>query len=239
MPASTDAELAALRTVLRDLVALSAIPAAWVGREPAAVAAGLADTLTGLLRLDFVYVRLCVPGFVGAVDVMRGDVWKTFPGWLESHLAERGRLTGREIIPDVDGGATQYRGVVVPIGVDAEGGMVAAACDRPDFPSASDQLLLNLATNHAAAAFQSVRLNEHHAQVWFLESLDRIDRAIQGTSGLDHMTGAVLDVVHATFRCDRAWLAYPCDPQAFQPGAPGGADRRLMARTRPEYGGNS
>lgn len=64
--------------------------------------------------------------------------------------------------------------MVIPIGIDAEGGMVAAACDRADFPSEADQLLLSLAANHAAAAFQSVRLNEHHAQMWFLESLDRI-----------------------------------------------------------------
>lgn len=52
-----DAEIVALRAMLRDLVALSAIPAAWVGREPAARAAGLADALIGLLQLDFVYVR--------------------------------------------------------------------------------------------------------------------------------------------------------------------------------------
>jgi signal transduction histidine kinase len=239
MSADTDAELIALRTVLRDLVALSAIPAAWVGREPATVAAGLADSLTGLLRLDFVYVRLCVPGFVGAVDVMRGEAWRTFPGWLESHLAATGRLSGREIIPDVDGSADPCRGIVIPIGVDAEGGLVAAACGRPDFPTASDQLLLNLAANHAAAAFQSVRLNEHHAQMWFLESLDRFDRAIQGTSELDQMVGAVLDVVLATFRCDRAWVVYPCDPAVFQPGAPDGADRRRVERTRPEYSGAS
>jgi len=58
MPIDGDAEIRALRTVLRDLVAISAIPVAWVGREPAAVAAGLADVLTGLLRLDFVFVRL-------------------------------------------------------------------------------------------------------------------------------------------------------------------------------------
>jgi len=45
MPSNTDAEIVALRTVLRDLEALSAIPTAWVGREPAAVAAGLAEDL--------------------------------------------------------------------------------------------------------------------------------------------------------------------------------------------------
>jgi len=155
MSVDADAEILALRTVLRDLVALSAIPAAWVGREPAAVAAGLADTLLGLLRLDFVYVRLCVPGVVGVVDITRGQGWKTFPGWLEGHLSERGRLSGREIVPLIDGDGDRCRGVVIPIGIDAEGGMVAAACDRADFPSEADQLLLSLAANHAAAAFQT------------------------------------------------------------------------------------
>jgi signal transduction histidine kinase len=239
MPASIDDELVALRTVLRDLVALSAVPAAWVGSEPAAVAAGLADTLTGLLRLDFAYVRLCVPGFVGEVDVTRGEAWKAFPSWLESHLAERGPLSGREIIPNVDGSDAHCRGIVIPIGVDAEGGIVAAACDRPDFPSASDQLLLNLATNHAAAAFQSVRLNQHHAQMWFLETLDRIGRAIQGASDLSHLMNAVLDVALATFRCDRAWLVYPCDHEAVLPGALDVPPRVRAERARPEYSGGT
>ena len=236
MSVDADAEILALRTVLRDLVALSAIPAAWVGREPAAMAAGLADALTGLLRLDFVYVRLCVPGVTGTVDVMRGNGWETFPDWLEAHPAGCGLLTGREIIPDVDGGG-RYRGVVIPIGINSEGGMVAAASDRAGFPTEADQLLLSLAANHAAAAFQSVRLNEHHAQMWFLESLDRIDRAIQGTSDLDHMMGDVLDVALAIFRCDRAFLVYPCDPEAFRPDEPDVRHRLRAERTRPEYAG--
>jgi signal transduction histidine kinase len=237
MSVDADGEVLALRTVLRDLVALSAIPAAWVGLEPAAVAAGLADTLQGLLRLDFVYVRLCVPGVAGAVDVTRGNGWKTFPGWLEGHLAACGRLSGREIVSDVNGSGDQYRGVVIPIGVDAEGGMVAAACDRPDFPSEGDQLLLGLAANHAAAAFQSVRLNEHHAQMWFLENLDKIDRAIQRASDLDQMMGGVLDVVLAAFRSDRAWLVYPCDPEAFRTGDPEVFHRVRIERTQPGHAG--
>ena len=238
MSVDADAEILALRTVLRDLVALSAIPAAWVGREPAAVAAGLADTLLGLLRLDFVHVRLRVPGVAGVVDVTRGQGWKTFPGWLEDHLSKGGWLSGREVVSRIDGNGDRCRGVVIPIGVDAEGGMVAAACDRADFPSEADQLLLSLAANHAAAAFQSVLLNEQHAQMWFLESLDRIDRAIQGTSDLDLMMGDVLDVVLATFRCDRAWLIYPGDPDVFQPGGLEVSHRVRVERTRPEYAGD-
>jgi signal transduction histidine kinase len=228
MPIDTNAEILGLRTVLRDLVALSAMPAAWIKREPTAVAAGLADVLIELLQLDFVFVRLCVPGVAGAVDATRGKAWKTFPEWLESHLAKSDRLSGTEIIPDVDSSVEPCRGVVIPIGVNAEGGVVAAACDRIDFPTEIDQLLLCLAANHAATAFQSARHKEHQAQMWFLESMDRIDRAIQGTSDLDHMLGDVLDVVLATFRCDRALLVYPCDPDVD-------SHRVRMERTRPEY----
>ncbi|MGA8516865.1 MAG: PAS domain-containing protein, partial [Pseudonocardiaceae bacterium] len=382
MPSDANAEILALRAVLRDLVALSAIPTAWVGREPAAVAAGFADALIGLLPLNFVFVRLCVPGVVGGVDVTRGTAWKTFPEWLENHLAENSRLSAKETIPDVDGGIEPCRGVVIPIGVNAEGGVVAAACDRIDFPTEIDHLLLSLAANHAATAFQSARLihertraeeelreardelelkvaertaelrrseaylslaqtlthtgtaalrptgevthssdehsrlygfdpeqgvpslkefgqrvhpedraawtealeeglreaasvegefrvvpphgplkhleaivhpvftasgeleefvgtvvdvterkraeDEHQAQLWFLESMDSIDRAIQGTSDLEQMMSDVLDVVLVTLKCDRAWLIYPCDPDVD-------SHRVRMERTRAEY----
>ena len=239
MSVNADAEIRSLRTVLRDLVALSAIPAAWVGLEPTDVAAGLADALTNLLELDFIYVRLCVPGVAGAVDVARGEGWATFPGWLEGHLAECGRLSGRQVVPDVDGGAGGRRGIVIPIGVDAEGGMVAAASGRAEFPSEADQLLLNLAANHAAARFQNERLREQQAQMRSLESLNRIDRAIQGNSDLDEMIGDVLEIVLATFGCDRAWLVYPCDPDAFRPGKADVPHRVRVERTRPEYAGTA
>lgn len=386
MPSDTDAEILALRAVLRDLVALSAIPTAWVGREPAAVAAGFADALIGLLPLNFVFVRLCVPGVAGGVDVTRGNAWKTFPEWLDNHLAKNGRLSSKGIIFDVDGGVEPCRGVALPIGVNGEGGVVAAACDRIDFPTEIDHLLLCLAANHAATAFQSARLihermraeeelrkardelelkvvertaelrrseaylslaqtlthtgtaalrptgevthssdehsrlygfdpeqgipslkefgqrvhpedraawtealekgfsegtsvegefrvvppqgplkhlqaivhpvftacgeleefvgtvvdvterkraeEEHQAQLWFLESMDSIDRAIQGTSDLQQMMSDVLDVVLVTFRCDRAWLVYPCDPDVP-------SHQVRMERTRPEYIGAS
>jgi signal transduction histidine kinase len=237
MSVDGDTEVLALRTVLRDLVALSAIPAAWIGREPDAVAAGLADTLLGLLRLDFVYVRLRVPGVPGVADVTRGDGWTTFPEWLEGRSAHPRRFPGREIVSDIDGAGEPVRGVVIPIGINAEGGMVAAAADRAGFPSEGDQLMLGLAANHAAAVFQNVRLSEDHAQMWFLESLDRVDRAIQGKNDLDQMLGDVLDVVLSTFRCDRAWLVYPCDPDSFLAGAGEVPNRLRVERCRPEYAG--
>jgi signal transduction histidine kinase len=157
MPSDVDAEILELRAVLRDLVALSAIPAAWVGREPLAVAAGLADTLIGLLQLDFVSVRLCDPRVADAVEATWGDAWKTFPEWMERHLATAGRLSATQIVSRVDG-AELCRGVVIPIGLDADAGVVAAASDRADFPTVTDQLLLRLAANQAATAFQNACL---------------------------------------------------------------------------------
>jgi PAS domain S-box-containing protein len=385
MLSDTDAEVIRLRTVLRDLVALSALPAAWIGKDPAAVVAGLADTLIGLLRLDFAFVRLRDPSGAGAVTVTRGDGWATFPEWLDRHLATSGSLSDKEIIPDVDGDLEPRRGVVIPVGVNAEAGLVAAACDRADFPTEIDELLLSLAANHAATAFRSARLinertraedelrearnelevkvaertaelrrseaylaeaqrltqtgsfalnastgepthvsDEHYrlfgfdpdrgmpsleehlervhpedrarsveaferfireatgsdleyrvvlprgqlkhirsivhptfsasgeleefmgsvmdvterkraeeerqAQLWFFESMDGINRAMHGTSDLEQMLGDVLDAVLAIFDCDRAWLIYPCDPEAD-------SHRVLDERTRPEYTG--
>jgi signal transduction histidine kinase/PAS domain-containing protein len=385
MRIDTDVEILRLRAGLRDLVALSTIPAAWVGREPRDVAAGLADALIGVLQVDFASVRLSDPGGGGAVEVVRGDAWTTFPAWLERHLATSGRLSGREIIADIGDGDEPYRGVAIPIGVDAEGGVVAAASARSDFPTEIDQLLLSLAANHAATAFQAARLfhdrrtaeeqlreardelevkvaertaelqrseaylaeaqrltragsfavsvpsgqpthssdehtrlygfdpaqgippleaflqrihpddrarctealergmrdaasfeieyriavprsplkhirtlahpvvnasgeleefvgtvidvtehkraeEERRSQLWFFESMDGINRAIQRTGDLEQMMGAVLDVVLAIFGCDRAWLIYPGDPEvAFH--------RVRMERTRPEYPG--
>jgi PAS domain S-box-containing protein len=102
-------------------------------------------------------VRLCDPKGGGAIEVMRGHAWKAFPEWLRIHLGGVGQFSCREIVADL-GGAETCRGVVIPIGVNAEAGLVAAACTRTDFPSEIDQLLLSVAANHAAAAFQNARL---------------------------------------------------------------------------------
>src|SRR5262249_17737399 len=52
------------------------------------------------------------------------------------------------------------------------------------------------------------------ARRWFVESLDRVNRAIQGTNDLEQMMTDVLDASLSIFDCDRTWLVYPCDPNA-------------------------
>jgi len=71
---------------------------------------------------------------------------------------------------------------------------------------------------------------ERQARRWFVESLDRVNRAIQSTSDLEQMMSDVLDAALSIFDCDRAWLVYPCDPEAPSHGL-------KMQRTRPEFPG--
>src|SRR6201987_4257829 len=163
MPMGLDeADALRLRRALRDLVALSTVPAVWVGREPPAIAAGLVDVLINSLFLDFAFVRLCDPNGGAAVEIARGSAWQAFPEWLQQYLAVNVRLSRREIVRETGGGAQGSRGIVIPVGVDAEGGMVAAASDRADFPSEIDQLLLSVAANHDATAFRMARLVDDH-----------------------------------------------------------------------------
>ena len=194
-------DVRALRTALRDLVALSTIPAAWVGREPSTIAAGLADVLVRSLQLDFAFVRLCDPNGGAAVDVTRGDTWKAFPEWLERHRPPVGQSWRKEIIPDVGGGVERCRGLVIPIGVNADGGLVAVACDRTDFPTETDQLLLSVAANHAATAFQSARLIHERlrAEAALREARDTLAlKVTEGTGELRRITAELQAILDAS-----------------------------------------
>src|SRR5580700_10433005 len=97
MRAESESDSAALRTALRDLAALSTIPAAWAGRDAHTIAAGLADVLVESLELDFAFVRLSDPRGGRAIDVMRGYAWNGFTEWLQSHN-DVGRFSSKEIM---------------------------------------------------------------------------------------------------------------------------------------------
>ncbi|HVE36297.1 MAG TPA: ATP-binding protein [Gemmatimonadaceae bacterium] len=149
-----------LRAALRDLVAVSTIPATWVGREPPTIATGLADALVGSLRLDFAFVRLRDPITGVVVDASRGDAWTDFAAWLRDH-----DVWEKVTVSDVGHPRGGYTGLVLPVGVHSEGGLVSVASRRADFPTETDQLLISVAANQAAMAFQSARLAEERRDI--------------------------------------------------------------------------
>ena len=71
---------------------------------------------------------------------------------------------------------------------------------------------------------------ERREHLWFLESMDRINRAMQRSNDVELMTSGVMQEALEIFACDRACLIYPCDPDAP-------TYRTVMEHTSPEYGG--
>ena len=64
----------------------------------------------------------------------------------------------------------------------------------------------------------------------FLENLNRIDAVIRKSTDVEQMMSDVLQATLEIFQSDRAWLLYPCDPDAKSWKVP-------MERTLPEYPG--
>ena len=150
-----------LRAALRDLVALSTIPAGWIGIEPRTIAAGLADILAGSLGFDFAFVRLLDPTGAVAIDVTSGCATREFLDWLQAQLSTFDGSLRRQIIPNVvgfDDRLKSLRGIIIPVGFNAHAGLVAVGCERSNFPTETDRMLLTVAANHAATAFRSANL---------------------------------------------------------------------------------
>lgn len=68
------------------------------------------------------------------------------------------------------------------------------------------------------------------AYVYFLESLERVNRLIRESDDLELLLKKLLDEIMAIFDSDRAWLLYPCDPESPTWRIP-------MECNKPEYPG--
>lgn len=64
----------------------------------------------------------------------------------------------------------------------------------------------------------------------FMKALDRIDQVIKRNADVEQMLQELVETMFSIFDCDRAWLLYPCDPEAP-------SFRVHIEVTRPEYPG--
>jgi PAS domain S-box-containing protein len=145
-----------LRRCIRDLVALSTLPAIWKDYNSRQIADSVAAALISMLNADVIYVS--VPGLrdEAAADVMRTSqvVSVGSSGHIERIL--RGAwVGGREQTFAIDNplGKGTLRIAAVPMGFGGEAGIVAGSVN-PSFPSETHRLLLGIAANHATLAIQ-------------------------------------------------------------------------------------
>ncbi len=84
---------------------------------------------------------------------------------------------------------------------------------------------------------------ELQENVQFLESLEKANQIIHSSTDLDQMMQDFIEWVLELFECDRAWLLYPCDPnapsfqipiEACRPEFPGGNALNLTIPMSPQ-----
>lgn len=148
---------------LRDVVALSTLPAIWVGADPVRIAESLAAAVFTNLFPAFVYVMF--EGCEGSarIAVAQTDRYETSPeladrvgdrvlGWARDHdPTELLQLTE-------PAGSSECLVTARALGLDAELGVIAAGFVPSAAPSPAHHLILNVAATQATSAIRTTRL---------------------------------------------------------------------------------
>ncbi len=175
---NSEREAIVLRRAMRDLLALCTIPAAWVGREPDAIAKGVVDVLVSALRVECGYLMLL--GDPAKIEVMQGTVP---PGVMEDLLLEFSEELPRA--PVVHELRNSCRAAIVPITVASRPGMVAAISSRMDFPTETESMLISVAANQAAVSLEEAHL---------LQDRIRAERALEESAKREAQLRAEADL---------------------------------------------
>ena len=155
----THNEARELQRTMRDLVALSAMPAAWVGRSLKEITAGCLDVLMGVLDISLAFIRLRDVDNGEESEAVYDPDQTTFVDWVREQETVAGS-TQRSRILNFDLSGSRLRVAFLPIGLNSASGLMAIASSRVDFPSESEMLLASVAANHAATAFRTACLRD-------------------------------------------------------------------------------
>jgi PAS domain S-box-containing protein len=145
----------ALRHCMRDILALSALPAILKSYDPRQIADSIAAVLVSMLDSEFAYISLRGTRDGPLIEIARTNRWSA----ADSLDAVRGLLpevllasSSEQTVADPTGGGT-VRLALAPIGFGGDAVIVMGA-RRTDFPTATERLLLGIAANEAAVALQ-------------------------------------------------------------------------------------
>ncbi len=155
-------EIKQLQRCIRDLVSVLSLPAVWTGTDTSIVANTLLDVLSRMLRLDLAYLRTTSEPASAAREWARSasgpcseSESRELGRELEPHLAVA-QSTSVPCLPAVCGGG-QGALAVFHLGLDRPVAMFVAGCRRPDFPTETERLVLQVSTNQAAIALMDAR----------------------------------------------------------------------------------
>jgi PAS domain S-box-containing protein len=160
-------EVRRLRQTIGDLKDLLALSAMWAGMGPENIAKRLAQVLLSTLDLDLVYIRLAQAGGSGftetACNKHRPDADSCISevqASLASLLASAGAASVPVTVMPDPFGTGALRMSVTRFGLVEGQDVLVVGSRRTSFPSAQEQLLLEIAANQAALVLQRQRAEQ-------------------------------------------------------------------------------
>ena len=163
-------DTATLRSQLRDLIAILALPAVWSGRDAADIPEAVLEVLSSMLRLDLAYIRAADPAGSGPLETVRVQG--------RPDLRSRGREIANLLAQrTTDPGANQtlvlqdpatgepLRATRIALGLAGGTGVVIAASRRSSFPTPFERFLLQSIITQAEVVLRNAALMTalHHA----------------------------------------------------------------------------
>jgi PAS domain S-box-containing protein len=169
-------EIKRLKACINNLISVQALPAIWSGGKPSQIVSASLDVLMKMLSLDFAYARLKDSTGGASLEITRlaqdrnltaqpQMIGRALNAWL-GDFSHTSPSRVRNPIGDGDISVLLLR-----LGLQAELGVFVAGSKRPDFPTQTERLLLNLAANQAVIGLQEARLLSEQKRV--AEELDQ------------------------------------------------------------------
>lgn len=182
-----------LRRTMRDLIAISTLPAIWSGHGDDRVAGSLCDVLVNTLSLDAVYVRLASGTGKMPIEVIRSkqrdpisdeSARPALASLLETSVVETVAVVSNPF------GAGTLRAAVIRFSVAENHGALVACSAAADFPTEQDRLLLAVGANQMAIVMQRRQTEErrHEQQEWLRVTLESIGDAVIATDNEARVT---------------------------------------------------
>ena len=151
---------AELRRFIRDLLALSALPAIMKSYNPRQIADTVVEAVESMLDADFMYMSLLGRRDDAVIEIVRTHERRAGDFVDAISTAMRELLPAYSSAPTVAVpnpiGEGTVRIAVAPIGIGGNT-VILAASRRTDFPTAAERLLLGIAANEATIALQRWR----------------------------------------------------------------------------------
>jgi len=163
-------DTATLRSQLRDLIAILALPAVWSGRDAADIPEAVLEVLSSMLRLDLAYIRTADPAGSGPLEAVRvrerpdlGSRGREIAGLLAQRTTEPD-ASQTLVLPDPATGEP-LRATRIALGLPGHTGVVIAASRRSSFPTPFERFLLQSIITQAEVALRNAALMTalHHA----------------------------------------------------------------------------